>query len=79
MFPRGLEARITDEKDSCFAVDDNGALQPQQWGQGLVKCKDCSVDLFELTCDCKDKNGNYVTTSRGLGKLALRYLQAQIP
>ncbi|KAK8024977.1 hypothetical protein PG990_002800 [Apiospora arundinis] len=52
--------------DACYGVDDNGALQPQQWGHGLVKCKNCSVDLFRLTCDCKDKNGNYVTTERGL-------------
>ncbi|KAK7919976.1 hypothetical protein PG985_007998 [Apiospora marii] len=52
--------------DACYGVDDSGALQPEQWGQGLVKCKNCNTDQLRLTCDCKDKNGNYVTTERGL-------------
>ncbi|KAK7949399.1 uncharacterized protein PG986_010285 [Apiospora aurea] len=54
--------------DSCYAVDDDGALQPEEWGHGLVKCKNCVTDQLRLTCDCKDKNGYYYTTERGLGK-----------
>ncbi|KAK8093338.1 hypothetical protein PG997_000023 [Apiospora hydei] len=51
---------------SCYAVDDNGQLHPERFGDGPVKCKNCVTDQLRMTCDCKDKHGYYHTTETGL-------------